>query len=388
MRITNICLLAPVTDGWNYQDNLLPKYQKKNGHDVTIITSHWVWNQYGKLARDEREEYVNEDGVKILRIEMSGKDDFTKKFKKYPSLYESIEKTNPEFLFIHGLGFVDTSIIVKYLKDHPKVNANADNHADFSNSATNWISKNILHKLIWRHYAQKLVPYVGKFYGVLPARVDFMADIYNIPEDKCDLLVMGADDELVENFELESNKSKARLDLKIKKNDFLIVTGGKIDIAKSQTLLLMEAVNRINVKNNKRNIKLLIFGPVSNELKDKFESLLTNNIYHIDWADTEKSYLYLSISDLVIFPGRHSVYWEQAAGLGKPMIIKRWLGTNHIDMGGNVIYLETDSADEIESNIEKLVNNKEKYKYMKNIAEKNSKKYFSYKNIAKRSIKI
>ena len=68
-------------------------------------------------------------------------------------------------------------------KTHKNVIVFADNHADFLNSATNWISKNILHKIIWRYYAQMLVPYVKKFYGVLPARVDFLKEVYNIPSD-------------------------------------------------------------------------------------------------------------------------------------------------------------------------------------------------------------
>ena len=32
MKVVHICLGGPVTDGWNYQDNLLTKYMKKNGH--------------------------------------------------------------------------------------------------------------------------------------------------------------------------------------------------------------------------------------------------------------------------------------------------------------------------------------------------------------------
>ena len=31
MKVTHICLAGPVTDGWNYQDNLLTKYQEKLG---------------------------------------------------------------------------------------------------------------------------------------------------------------------------------------------------------------------------------------------------------------------------------------------------------------------------------------------------------------------
>jgi hypothetical protein len=42
MRIVHIGF-SPVTDGWNYQDNLLPKYHTKLGHKVWYITGQWVF---------------------------------------------------------------------------------------------------------------------------------------------------------------------------------------------------------------------------------------------------------------------------------------------------------------------------------------------------------
>ena len=160
---------------------------------------------------------------------MSGKDNFKKKFKKYPELYNTIKETNPDFLFVHGLSFPDTKVIAKYLKKHTYVKANADNHADFSNSATNWISKNILHRVIRKRYAQKLMPFVNTFFGVLPARVDFMTELYGIPREKCKLLLMGADDDLVDKYSNNEKIREVRDKFNIKETDFLIVTGGKID---------------------------------------------------------------------------------------------------------------------------------------------------------------
>ena len=52
MKIVHVCLAGiGVTDGWTYQENLLTKYHKKLGHDVTIITSQWVRNELGGLKK-------------------------------------------------------------------------------------------------------------------------------------------------------------------------------------------------------------------------------------------------------------------------------------------------------------------------------------------------
>lgn len=383
MRITNLCLNGPVTDGWNYQDNLLPKYQKQNGNEVTIITSHWVWGTDGELKKDERDEYINEDGVRVIRLSIHNGKAFGYRFRKYDDLYETIERTNPDILFIHGVSCVDDKIIAKYLKTHKNVVAYADNHADFSNSGTNFISKYFLHGIIWRYYAHFLVPYVGKFYGVLPVRVEFLNKTYRIPKEKCELLVLGADDELVENAKRSGGREIVRKQLNINDDDFLVITGGKIDMAKTQILLLMEAVKKID---NKR-VKLVIFGSVDDGIKDRFNGLVDDDkVRYIGWVDTKKSYDIFSSADLVVFPGRHSVFWEQVAAQGIPMLCKDWPGTHHVDVGGNVEFLCKDSVDLIQQKIEELVNDQKKYQNMKMIAQQKGAVVFSYKNIAMRSI--
>lgn len=382
MKITHLCLNGPVTDGWNYQDNLLTKYQHLNGHDVTIITSKWVWNDKGKLVYGDFADpcYFNKDGVKTIRIELRGINKFSKKFKRYKNLKKTIETTNPDILFIHGVNSLDNNVIVDYLKKHPTVIAYADNHADLTNSGTNWFSKRILHGLIWRYYSSKLVPFVRRFYGVLPIRVDFLTDIYKIPKEKCDLLVMGGDDDAIAEALKPDTKKNIRKRLNVNDSDFLIMTGGKIDAWKAQTMLLMEAIKKMG----DAEIKLVVFGSVADEIKEKFNSLCDlNKIRYIGWVDPRESNFYFAAADLVVFPGRHSVFWEQVAAEGIPMIVKELPGTNHIDCGGNCLFLREDSVDEI---VETITIARKNYDEMKKIAVEVGMNKFSYRQIAKKAI--
>ena len=82
-----------------------------------------------------------------------------------------------------------------------------------------------------------------------------------------------------------------------------------------------------------------------------------------------------------MFPGRHSVMWEQVTGQGIPMLVKDWPGTHHVDLGGNVRFLYNDSIEEIQEELERLVSNPNEYASMKSIAEKKGIHIFSYKNI-------
>ena len=384
MKVLHLCLGCFFPDNYSYQENMLPKFHKELGYEVEVIASLQTFDSRGKVTYlDVAKTYRNEYDIKVTRLRYKKPEALYHKLKRYIGTYQALDRVNPDVIFIHGCQFLDMDIVVSYLKTHPGKKVYVDNHCDYSNSATNLLSKYILHKLLWKHAAQIIEPYTVKFYGVLPARVDWLINMYKLPKNKCELLVMGADDEEVQRANTEENKQKVRQKLGFSADDFVIVTGGKIDTWKTQTLLLMEAVSQLN----KPNVKLLIFGPVAYEIKKDFEIKFDNRIMkYISWADTSASYDYFAIANLAVFPGRHSVYWEQVAGLGIPMLCKYWDGTTHIDLGGNVEFLKEDSAVEIQEKIEELLECPKKYKNMKEVAIDKGIETFSYKKIAERAI--
>lgn len=380
--IVHVCLTGPYTDGLTYQENLLAKYHVKIGYDVSILASQYQWGINNNLEKYTNTKYINQHGVRVFRLPLLY-GTINTRLKWYIGMYKQLELLQPNILFVHGCQFLNIFTIVRYLKQHPNVKVYVDNHADFSNSATNWLSKNILHKFLWRICAKAIEPYTTKFYGVLPARVDFLKNIYKLPIKKCELLVMGADDEMVEKSNNPEVRTQIRKQHNISDDDFLIVTGGKIDKAKKQTLLLMQAVKQI--QNSKLN--LIVFGSVEKDLKQKIQEMVDGKkIQYIGWIDSHDSYLFFSAADLVCFPGRHSVFWEQVVGQGIPLVVKDWQGTHHIDVGGNVAFLKQDTIEEIQQIIEELVNKSEKYQKMKQIARQKGMKNFSYEDIARRSI--
>ena len=383
MKVLHICISGLFVDGLSYQENLLTQYHKKMGCEVSVITCLKKFDSKGNYVYDDKPfDYVNEHGVHVIKLENVAPRKLGRLFRVCKGTYKAICKEAPDVIFAHGVQFADMAQVAKYAKRHPEVRIYVDNHADFSNSATNFISKNIQHKILWRYYSNRIKPYAKKFYGVLPARVDFLADMYGLPKDKIELLVMGADDELVEKASAPKVRKSIRERYGIGENDFLIMNGGKIDGAKKQTLLLMDAVNAMDAD----NVKLIVFGSVTDELKPEIELRCSDKVQYIGWVKSEDSYDYFAASDLVVFPGRHSVFWEQVAGQGIPMVVKHWDGTTHVDCGGNVKFLYKDSAEEIKEIIEPLAARGEEYLAMKRAAEGKGKETFSYREIAKRSI--
>ena len=376
MKITHIQLSGPFTKSLTYQENLLSKHHKLLGFDVSVITNQYSYNDSGSLILiKERIEFTN-DGRKIIRLPIKNNKKLKHKFKRYEGLYETLLSEKPSVVFLHGTQLCDVNKIIKYIKNNPKVKLYADNHADFTNSATNFLSRNILHKIIWKRTTKKIEKYAEKIWGVTPGRVDFLKNMYNVNSENTDLLIMGGDDEYI----------KKNDGLKIResfKEELLIITGGKIDSYKKEVLNLMNAVSKLPPG----KIKLVVFGSVQEELKEEFELYIdSDNIDYIGWINNKESYDYFAAADIVIFPGRHSVYWEQVVSQGTPIGVTSLVGFEHIDIGGNVKIFKGGSNKIWKEELDKLLHDKKQLKNLKESAQSIERENFFYSNIARKSI--
>ena len=384
MKILHLCLANFYIDNYSYQENLLPKFHKKLGYEVEILASMQSFDRNGETSFIEKNSYsyINENGIKVTRLQYKHSNSQLQRLRHYIGTCEAVAAASPDIIFCHGCQFGDMPIIVDYVKAHPNVKLFIDSHADYSNSASNWVSLHILHRIIWRHEAQLALPYTERFWGVLPARVDFLEENYKLPKEKCDLLIMGADDDEVNRASDPASVVETKKRFGYTNNDFVIVTGGKIDEAKTQVLALMDAVAEMDER-----VKLLVFGPVVPSMKTEFEKRLTcDRVSYVSWANTSDSYDYFAMADLVSFPGRHSVYWEQAVAMGKPLLIKRWDGTTHVDCGGNVAFTSGDDSVSLIKDLHHIM--QPEVHNMMLLAADRVKKLFLYSDIARRSIGV
>lgn len=386
MKILHIQLAGPYTEGASYQENLLPRYQARLGHEIYILTSCYAWKE-GDLVHVDPCKKTIENGIILERLDYSHfiNRRITTHINYVKNLYDKIVEIQPDFVMVHDVQSFSDEQICKYLMQHPEVKAITDCHTDYSNSARNVLSNMIIHRILWKSKAQKLNKCITKFYGTLPAREDFLKKNYGIPANKVDLLIMGADDDLVNEAIHNRARDTIRDKWGINKQDFLIVTGGKIDAAKTQTLLLMEAVKNIPNK----QLKMIVFGSVDDELKDRFNKLVDGDkIQYVGWIASELAYQYFAAADLVCFPGRHSVLWEQVVAMGVPLVVKLWDGTCHVDIGGNARFIAKDTVEEIERILKEILEGENVYSTMLEAARSERKNAFLYSNIAKKSLEI
>ena len=67
MKILQIMFAGAYNENFTYQDNLLPRCQKKLGHDVIFVANCWTF-QDGKEIPTKPCDYVMADGVRLVRL--------------------------------------------------------------------------------------------------------------------------------------------------------------------------------------------------------------------------------------------------------------------------------------------------------------------------------
>ncbi len=389
MKILHLCINCPYTDNWGYQDNLIPKYHKKMGHDVTIITTNTKHSDTGEIVAIPCDDYTSDDGVRIIRLQRSKliNTKLSQVFVYY-KIYDLLVQLMPDFIMIHGLGSISVLRVAKYIKKiNKKCVAVADNHSDTNNTKMDGGLKFKIYKLAIRLINCYMQKYYKKVYGVTPECKLIINKFYGINQKKTDFLPLGCDLEIIDFNNRNGIRNEIRKKYNINKDDVLIVTGGKLD-EKKETHNLMKSILNLSSK----DVKLIVFGNAitdkyNNTLKD-IESVSNGRIKLIGFLSVKQIYdLYLS-ADLAVFPGSQSVLWQQAICSGVPIVVKRWPMIEYLDLGGNIVFLDHGDELEIRNCIEYLTNNKKNLGKMKKIAMEKGIDFFSYEKIARKVLDL
>lgn len=382
MQIVHITLTSVFDTSYAYQDNLLPKYHLLAGHQVAIITT--PYRKYdtatGSVVFSGSACEHTPEGIPVYRLKALLPYRINTRVYLFKGLHAALEREAPDLIFTHGLHAFSYLQLLSYRRKHPRVKIVFDNHGDMFNSCRNILSlfytKYILRTLLSRRLSR-----IGcRFYGVTPARCDFLHDIDGIPKEKIDLLLMGADDERMEWEKRPYWRKSIRAEYGISDEDFLVVSGGRID-ARKRLHLLAEAVNT----SAEKRLKLLLFGSVSDEIRECIEAQLSERVKIAGWVPSDEVYRYFHAADLIVFPGLHSVLWEQALACKLPCAFSRLKGFEHVEVSGTLLLDET-TVPAYRKCIEGLCGNPAAYEKLKKAADSADRECFLYSRIAQKVI--
>ena len=382
MKIVHICLGGGWYEKNAYQDQLLPHYQRLLGHEVTIIASqNGRWdienNCYEKVTTPVA---ILEDGIKIVRIQSVLPQVLNAHVHLFRGLKKHLLQECPNLIFAHGVETLNYLSLSRVKQLCPSVKIVCDNHGDRINSLHHWLTR-CWAKFVTRPLiVKRLISITDWFYGTTPSRCDFLHQMYGVPKEKIKLLVMGADDESMYFEQRASIRDSIRTRFCVKDEEFLVVTGGRFNRKKGAQLI--ELIKAVSSSNYER-LKLLVFGPVSDDVTQSLAYLLNERIIFAGEIPSNQVYGFFYAADLVVFTGLHSVLWEQAIASCAPCLFNNIEGFQHVDIGGNCILLNEHSAAYYQKIIEGICSNNELHKTMIEHANSSNAHRFLYSAIAK-----
>lgn len=379
MKIVHIAPNAPYNEGWGYQENYLPRYQALLGHKVILVVTN-TEHKNGKIEETLCTDTVSAEGFRVIRRKI--RKVFNPALTNILSLmdvYDILREEKPDFIFFHGLVSATIFQVCRYKRKlNNKCVIVQDNHLDYNIGTIPSTIKRRVVRAIYRMYFRLTKKYIARVYGVTPWREVYAQDYFAVPSSMTDVLIMGAADEKLHLNKKAALREEIRKEYNIRPNEFLIVTGAKID-KKKNIHLLMEAVNQLD------GVRLIVFGNVLDDIKDEFERQLSPKVKWIGFIDSDRAYDFFLSADLVVFPGQHSVFWEQACACKVPCLFARWPGMEHVNNGGNSEFIDDISVDGIREKISEL-RFTPKYEKMKLAAESSNTDIYLYSKIAEKSL--
>lgn len=310
MKVLHIMLSCFYIDKANYQENIIPRINKKDGHEVLIIASTDTFVKNNTLGFTDPGEYINEDGIKVVRIpyKKNVSSFLAMKIRTYSNdLYGMIEDFAPDIILFHGTAAYDLNVVGTYIKKNPKVILFVDSHEDFNNTATNFLSKQILHRLFYKPILKRNLKYIQKVLYITYESYLFMKDFYKVPENVLEFFPLGGilpDEEIAKNTRKEIRDS-----LSISEEDIFCVHSGKIDNLKRTE----EILSAFHAVKNQR-LHLVIIGSVDKKFEATLQNYLNKDkrIHFLGWKKPAELQNYLISADLYIQLGSQSATMQQA----------------------------------------------------------------------------
>ena len=340
MKILHLCLANFYIDAYNYQENILPRINREDGHEVLILASTETFENNLRLGYVEPSAYVTEYGVPIKRLPYVkiGTHFMSIKLRKYPHLYEEISAFAPDVILSHGLSYWSVLDVIHYKKDHPEVKLYADTHTAAYNSGTKWLSLHVLHRGLYRYLTQKALPYLEKYFYIGEGERQFSIQNYGVPESLMEFYPLGG--MLLPEEEYQAVCAKRRAELGLAEDELLLIHTGKLAALKRTDELLraFAAVPELNAR-------LAVIGSIPEERKALLLPLMEadKRVIYLGWKSGEEIQEYLCACDLYCQPGSVSATMQNAICRNCPLLLYPHESYLKDYDWGNIYWVETEA---------------------------------------------
>lgn len=286
-----------------YQINELLYASKNFNDEVFIITSKDLKRYHKEYNPAIDREFERKTGVKIIRLNTLLKISSRIALKK---LDFTIEKLNPDILFMHGIGDFRDLLLWKKKRSYKVVR---DCHMSWVASRNKF--KKIFY-LFFKVFFSSIINSTNKYekvYALGTEEYEYLRKI-GINDNKIELLLHGYNNEVI--YYDENERKSIREKYNFKDEDVVISYIGKFNDLKKPDLVfdIVKELGSEYIKN--KNLKLLFIGPKEASYMQKFQDKYSDSINEIpiiidDSKEFKELRKYYSASDICVFPKQTSL---------------------------------------------------------------------------------
>lgn len=380
LRIIHVCLASSYTENMTYQDNILPAQNKKDGHEVLVISDCMCYVD-GRLKEVEPEDKFLADGVRLIRLPFIG--NFLPKFIRNKlritrDLMAVLQDFKPDVILYHCIIGAGLLSVAKYKKENPSVRLFLDSHEDFNNSGKNFISRVFQYRILTRAYWIFIRSMVDKILYISYETRDFLKDVYKMRDSQMEFYPLGG--HLIDKNKKKIIREKKRCELDINSSAIVFFHGGKLNKSKRTIETLSAFIDSASV-----NSKLLIAGLIEDDIKEEVHRLMKQDsrIVFLGWIKGDELIQVMCASDCYLQPGSQSASLQIAICCGLPVVI--YPHPSHAPyLNGNGFYAR--DREEITESIRKL-SNRENIYMMSDASLKIGQELLDYEVLARRLYK-
>ena len=378
--------------GHTYQENYLPAEMKKLGHDVTILSGVDNPEFYTEALHQSGDSITDKD-VTVRYVKMQYKSLYT----TIDGLYELLTAEKPDLVFVHGFLIARCFELARYANRHPDCAFCADTHetyllafnACFSGSLKDRIRRILYFRIVYRLWRRQMERRYSVVFYVTPPRKTYAMKELGFSEQKLQPLWLGAELESLPYDRKDALRTEIRARLNIPADAKILILAGKLD-EKKRPVELAEAFARLN----DARWWLVYVGSVEEDIRARIDRAAggTRRVCYTGFIPGDAVLEYIAASDLAVYPGAHSVLWEQTVCLGIPAAFHEPEPGDVAHLSGesepNAVFLKSGSAEELYELLKILTQDETELKAMGERARRYGAAHLSYAELAKRAISL
>lgn len=395
MKIFMLCdFYAP---SLSYQENALAREYRRAGHEVMVATSttesvfDYVNDRYDPARPASRDVA---EGIHIARLPY--RINLLNRVRLFARLDALLGEFRPDMIFVHDIMF-NLGDCVRHARRHAGVRLVLDCHADYSNSAKNRLSLLVLHRGLRKRVLMRALPHLDAIYPIVPASLRFLHEVYSVPLQRMTLLPLGSDQQLATALQREDAGAALRRQLGFGGDEVVFVSGGKIAPAKRIDTLIAAFGSLPDPQ-----LRLVIVGDAAAEDRDylarcRVAAAADARVRFTGWLDTEALHRHLAMADAAVFAASQSIVWQQAIGMGCPLILgepRAGAGgdqdATYLNRGDNIIFAppgaDGDAAAPLAAAMHRLAGDRALRAQMAQAAAKIGREFLDWRRIAEQTL--